>query len=76
VNLAIRNQRPRLAAVAGAERQQKQPPVLFNVFSSIFLGEAEVERPAFVTIGGPAGTSAEPVDQPGDLAEVRRPQHL
>src|SRR5262249_17493545 len=76
MNLPSRKRGRGRGAVGGAERQQKQPPVLFDVFSRIFFGEAEVERSTLVTSGDAARTSAESMHEPRDPAEVRRPQYL
>lgn len=69
MNLAHRDQGPRLLADGGAELAQERRSVAFDGAAGIVFGESEVERVSPVSAGKSADSRAESVNQPWNASK-------
>ena len=69
MNLAHRDQGPRLLADGGAELAQERRSVAFDGAAGIVFGESEVERVSPVGAGKSADSRAESVNQPWNASK-------
>src|SRR5581483_5938287 len=75
MDLAKRDQRPRLNFCCGTRSREKEFAVRFHAFALIVFGEAQIERAA--TINGASSTrpDAESVHKPGNSLQDRSAQN-
>lgn len=72
VDLAIDDQRPRLALSRCSKRDQKTFPIPGDVFAVVGASEPQVQAAAAVCCAFPSAAGAETVNQPVDLLKTRR----
>jgi hypothetical protein len=75
MDLAERDQWPRLDLCCGARSQKKEFSIAIDVFTQIVLGEPQVKRPATVNGALAAAPRAEGVDKPGNPGEHGSAKH-